>query len=96
MFRPIIIVLRGGRETIVANLGEAQAIMQKLGWGDHADAAPVQAHRLVGEAIDGRCAPRKAFTAFVDAARQLGIAKDLPRSPAWDEFEAGMNRRDDE
>jgi len=95
MFRPIIIVSRGGRETTVASLSDALAIMQKLGWAEHADSAPVQAYRLVSEAIEGRCAPRKAFAAFVTAARELGIMKDQPRSVAWDEFEAGMNRSGD-
>ncbi|MGE0280778.1 MAG: DUF982 domain-containing protein [Rhizobiaceae bacterium] len=91
MFRPIIIVSRGGRETIVTSLGDAVAVMQKFGWAEHGDSASARAYRLVSEAIDGRCAPRKAFNAFVDAARGLGIAKDLPRSAAWDEFEAGIN-----
>jgi hypothetical protein len=93
MFRPIIIVSRGGRETTVASLGDAQAVMQKLGWAEYEDSASAGAYRFVSEAIDGRCAPRKAFGAFVQAARDLGIVKDLPRSAAWDEFEAGMNRR---
>lgn len=92
MFRPIIIVSRGGRETTVASLGEALAVMQQLGWSEHSDSASAQAYRLVSEAIDGRCAPRRAFGAFVAAARDLDIIRDLPRSAAWDEFEAGMDR----
>ena len=90
MFRPIVIVSRGKRETIVASLGEALAVMQKLGWADETESSSAQAYRLVCEAIEGRCAPRKAFAAFVQTARNLGIAKDLPRSAAWDEFEAGV------
>ncbi len=94
MFRPIIILGRGGREFTIANLAEALAIMEKFAWADDAGPVAAQAYRLVCEAIDGRCAPRKAFAAFVQAARDLGVAKDLPRSPAWDEFEAKINRRD--
>jgi hypothetical protein len=95
MFRPIIIVSRGGRETIVANLAEALAAMQKLGWDEEAESPSAQAYRLVSEAIEGRCAPRKAFAAFVHAAHKLGIVKDLPRSAAWEEFEAALNGRGD-
>jgi len=91
MFRPIVVVSRG-RETTVASLGDALAAMQKLGWAEHSDSASAQAYRLVCEAIDGRCAPRKAFAAFVQAGRELGMIRDLPRSAAWDEFEAGMER----
>lgn len=88
MFRPILIRLRGGRQTMVSSLSEAQAVMQKLGWSLDGSIAEMRALRLISEAIEGRCAPRIAFDAFISAAQRKGIYREVSQSPAWIEFEA--------
>jgi len=74
-FRPVVLAFKGRREITVTTLAEASSALDRLGWTD--DDAPelMQAAKLVDDAMQGRCAPRVAFDAFVSVATAQGMVK---------------------